>query len=184
MRDLTELGLEPYDRRAPAFRPPTDAEVAAFESAFDVRLPDEYVRFLRSFNGGRRPRVSAFTTANGYTTEIDRFCYLLPEDPKRLDRKHHPKGWEFGNLWAETRELRAAVRRNLKLDGLDDVRGQLTERVVPFAVDTGGASMFVFDLRTSAPGVCLAVASRGFALVPLADSFEAFIDSLQEFRDE
>jgi hypothetical protein len=163
MRDLSLLGLKPFSRREPAFRAPTDAEVAAFEAAFDARLPAEYVEFLRQFNGGRHPDVCAFTTKSGYTTAIDRFHYLLPEDPKRVDKKHHPCGWESGNLWAETRELRAAVRRNSKLEGLDDVRDQLTDRVVPFGIDNGGASLFVFDLRVSPPAVCLAVASRGFA---------------------
>ena len=184
MRNPAELGLQPYSRREPALRPPTDEEVAAFESSFDMRLPQEYVEFLRKFNGARYPKLSAFTTASGYTTVIDRFYYLLPENPERVDRKHHPNGWEFGNLWAETRELRAAIKRSDGFKGLADVREDITERVVPFGIDSGGASQFVFDLRVSSRRVCLAVASRGFALVPLADSFAAFIDSLHEFEDE
>jgi hypothetical protein len=181
MRELSQLGIKPYSRREPAFRPPTNREVAEFEGVFDARLPEAYIGFLRQFNGGRHPEISAFTTASGYTTVIDRFHYLLPEKPGAASQGG---GWEYGNLWAETRQLRAAVRQNGELSGLEDVRDQLTDRVVPFAIDNGGASQFVFDLRQSPAPVCLAVASRGFSLVALADSFAEFIDGLQAFVEE
>jgi hypothetical protein len=182
MRDLFELGVKPYKRNEPAFRPPTDEEIAGFEKHFGVRLPDDYVWFIRTFNGGRAGAVDTFTTGNGYPCSVGRFFYLLPEDPSRLDKVHHPNGWEFGNLWAETRSIREAVGRNRALGGLEDVSGQLTEAIVPFASDTGNASCFVFDFREKSPPVCLAVASRGFSLVKLADSFGEFVDGLREVR--
>src|SRR5262245_11506275 len=105
MRDLNELGLRPLNRREGQLPHPPDEEIVRFEEALRLKLPADYVAFLRQFNGAR-PTTNAFTTASGYTCAVGTFFYLLPETPERLpDKQFHPNGWEFNNLWAETRSI-------------------------------------------------------------------------------
>ena len=175
MRDLSDLRIKPLRRREGSFRSPTISEISNFEMTFGVRLPADYVAFLNRFNGGV-PEKNTFDTASGYSTNVGRFFFLLPETHGGVDKRSRADSY---NVWSETRRLRMAVGLNIGLVGLADVRDQMTDRIVSFAIDNGNASMFVFDYRTSQPKVCLAVASRGFSLIPLAESFSHFIDNLR-----
>ena len=180
MRDLNELGIRPPVKTG-LLRPPTSAEIQAFEDHFGVRLPGDYLAFLQGQNGGI-PTACWFTSESGYRSCIGSFHYLLPEDPQRLDLLHDPNGWEFGNVWAETRELRKTIRA--VMERLAAVRDISTEQVIPFAADNGNASIFAFDVRKNPPSVCMIVVEDGFRIVPLTDSFSSLIDLLQEDEGE
>jgi hypothetical protein len=176
MRDLIELGMKP-PRQLGEFKPPSGEQVRSFERHFNVSLPADYLAFLGQFNGGR-PTASWFATKSGYRSCIGSFNYLLPEDPQRLDPVHHPDGWEFGNIWAETRELRKTILR--VMEELPVVKEISTADVIPFARDNGNSSVFAFDVRKNSPTVCLIVVSDGFRIVPLMETFGDFIDQLYE----
>jgi hypothetical protein len=176
MHDLHELGIEPPGRCG-LLRPPTEDEIRDFERHFGVRLARDYVDFLSAHNGGR-PKLNSFKTKSGYLCGIGSFHYLLPEDPLRQDLVHHPNGWEFGNLWAETRELQNMIRRWSR--EMPTVREVSTDQVVPFAYDTGNAKAFAFDLRYDPHPVCMVIVDDRFRVSILAGSFTEFVDQLYE----
>jgi hypothetical protein len=157
MRDVAELQFGPYGSGRP-YPPPSLESIGEYEDHFHVRLPPSYVAFLRVANGGAA-KVNAVRLGNDYV-RVNDFYGLGSRE--RGEHRAPIDGWDYGNLWAETR-----VRGNL-----------LGERTVPIG-ESGGADIFFLDCRhTPAPVRLLDGSTR--EIRDVAPSFDAFVDALTE----
>ena len=77
MRELTELSIKPIGNHRP-FRFPTDDNIREFEKVFGVKLPDDYIQFLRFKNDGT-PKMNFLNAGKGYTLN-DFFGLGDPQD--------------------------------------------------------------------------------------------------------
>ena len=162
MRDLEELGIVP--RRKNPYPPATDEQVEAFEAAFGVTLPDDFVAFLKAANGGRPTLSSAYQDPAGGTGEVDDFHGLGPRAADEAVAAADPDDWDVGDLWGETR-----------------VRREYLGRGVPFGRD-GGDNPFFLDFACDPPCVSrYAIATR--TIHRIAPSFSAFLDLLRPASD-
>ncbi len=150
MRDLTELNINDGGKRVnrPA---PTDAVIVEFQRTFGIVLPTDYLQLLRHSNGGH-PEL----------------CSLVPEgrnDDYRcsVNHFHHLSD---DRTWSESLWLAMKTWRPL-----------LGDSALPFAED-GGGNPFFLDMSVSPPAVKRCLHDENFAIVPIARSFEAFIDAL------
>ncbi|WP_406700732.1 SMI1/KNR4 family protein [Singulisphaera sp. Ch08] len=150
MRDLNELNINEGGR--PVFRRvPTDEEIGAFESHFNLRLPPDYVSFLKQTNGGH--------------PEIDSF---------------RPSGAEEDTLWSVNRFYHLSPEKD-DLEGLWRAKGEwqgvLGDRVVPIANDSGG-NQILLDYSSGSPTVGLCIHDDDFRMLHLSDTFSSFLDML------
>ena len=160
MRDLTQLGFRRYGGRP--FPPFSDEMLHTFEAAFGVKLPDEYVQFLRFYNGGTLA-MSAYDDPAMGEGEFNDFYGL---GNRESDDKAAAAGkWEYGNLWEETRIFRTYL---------------LSGRGVPFAQDGGSNQLYLDFSDVGAPINRLIVATK--KSYPIATDFGTFVDMLHEYR--
>ena len=155
MRDPRELRIRRLEDDS--HPPPTDAEVKRFEKHFKVTLPPDYVRFLRLVNGGS-PDVGRFKVGKRDEWAIDSFFYLAREQGPDED---DPDGWEYENLWAETRIWRPLLGKS----------------TVPIAGD-GFGNVILLNFADKPPSICVADHEAGNKLIPVARDFAAFLDML------
>lgn len=157
MRDLMELGLKKYGNRP--FPPFSDAQLREFEASFGVKLPADYISFLRFANGGTS-RLSVYDDPAMEWGEINDFYGLGRREGDEAAAKEGK--WETGNLWGETRAFKIHLQQ---------------DRAVPFGRDGGGNRLFI-NFRQADCGVSrLIVATRKDYRI--AASFEEFIDMLR-----
>jgi hypothetical protein len=150
MRDFAELNINEGGRRV--LRPaPSDALIAAFQARFNVVLPEEYVRLLRHSNGGH--------------PELDSIHPVGRTDDYRCSVNH------FFHLSGDTQSVQSLWH------AMEEWRPILGDGSIPFAED-GGGNPFFLDLGAAPPRVCWCTHDEGFRVVPIADSFESFIDGL------
>jgi hypothetical protein len=155
MRDLNELNMneggQPVTRQ-----PPTDAQVADFDSHFGVILPKEYVAFLRHSNGGH-PEQNSFRP-KGLVEDVrwgvNRF-YHLSQDQNDLE-----------GLWGAATEWRQVIAGN----------------TIPIGND-GGGNQLLLSFDHAPPSVEICIHDENMRLIHVADSFGEFIDMLTEDPD-
>ncbi len=150
MRNLSELNINEGGRgvNRPA---PSDETVSAFQSHFNLTLPEDYLRLLRYSNGGH-PELDSIQPVGrpeAARWAVNRF-YHLDED------KTSPT-----SLWVAMERWRAILGKN----------------ALPFAAD-GGGNQFFLDLNASPPAVKVCLHDDNFSKVNVAFSFEAFVDGL------
>lgn len=150
MRNLEELNINEGGR--PVSRPqPSEKDITAFQDHFGHALPVEYMRLLRFANGGY--------------PELDSFV---------------PKGADKSNRWAVNFFYRLESDKN-DMAGLwnavEDWGAVLGKSRLPIACDSGG-NQIVLNLEASPAKVELCIHDEGFRIVPVADSFEQFLDLL------
>lgn len=151
MRNLEELNINEGGQRVNR-APPTAEVIAAFESEFDVSLPQDYLALLTHSNGGH-PELDMIVPAGRLDLAergVDRF-YYLNEDREGAS-----------SLWAATTAWRSILKT----------------KMIPIAVD-GGGNPFVLDLAVAPAKVLACLHDEGFSLVEMASSFEEFIDNLE-----
>ena len=154
MRDLRELqigGDEHFVRPTP-----TEAAFSSFQSRFGVKLPDDYIRFLRFSNGGY-PKLDTIELTNqpGACRWTIHHFYYLDSDIDSL-----------GCIWRATQEWRPILGKH----------------ALPIAEDAFG-NLFYLDLSTTPASVNLCVHDDAFEIIELAHSFEAFIDCLKAAKE-
>jgi len=114
MRDLGELNMNEGGR--PVRRsPPTDFQISEFEVHFAVKLPGDYLTFLRQSNGGN-PELGAYQPkglVQPVLCGVDRF-YFLSDDHQDLE-----------GVWQATREWRTALGKNIVAIGSDGGGNQI-----------------------------------------------------------
>jgi hypothetical protein len=137
------------------------ANVRAFEKHFGVRLPDDYVAFLHSCNGGWLD-ARYFTDPRGAISEINDLYGLGTPQDDAAAREKDASSWHFGNLWGEMRVYGPA----------------LGEGRLPVARD-GGDNQLYLNLNTDPPSVWRYVVATQthYAIAP---SIEAFLDMLRK----
>lgn len=155
MRDLRELNINEGGRLV-GRATPSIAELREFESAFGVKLPDEYVSLLQYSNGGH-PELNSFR-AQGAEGDplwgVNRF-YHLTGDKSDLE-----------GLWRASKEWQPVT----------------SKKHVPVAND-GGGNQILLSYESTPPSVKLCLHNQGFRLLHVADSFGQFIDLLAEDPD-
>lgn len=159
MRDVGELGIRWFDDPPPG--PPTGSELAAFEKKFGVKLPEDYLAFLRRANGGS-PTLRRFN-ADGEEWSIEEFYRLAPPRlPTREDvGLAADDEFDFGNLWHET----------------EDLRERVGGRLVPIASDAFG-NIFALDCRASSAPVVVVDFGDNRRQRHIADAFSEFLSLL------
>lgn len=154
MRALSELKIT-HDQSFPLKA--KERAILQFEAAFEVVLPDDYKKFLKTFNGGE-PNICRFKFSTNDESWVNAFFGLgrsrKQPPPESLD-------WDFNNLWDETH----IARRNIG------------SPIIPFAIDPMG-DYLVLDCRKPRGPVFLALHENRYKLIRLAQSFSIFIDNL------
>lgn len=155
MRDLRELNLNDYGD--PVTRDAPDVRVLSeIESKLGHRLPQEYIEFLQFSNGGQ-PELNCLTLHDGTGTSM-----------WTIDEFYHVSGGTDDDCDM------ASV--------FDDYRQFLEKDCLPIACDEGG-NQYVLDFSTSPPSIKISIHDESFRLIPVASSFEQFIDLLDEGTD-
>jgi hypothetical protein len=158
VRDLFELGINEGKRPVTAGplvirSAPTQAQIRAFESRFDVKLPDDYLSFLRFSNGGH-PKCGSFESPSGDEPSfwtINLFYHL--EDERD----------DLEGLWGAT----------------DEWQPFLPPKTIPIG-DDGCGNQIALSCETGSVHLCL---HEGMHLIPIASSFSDFLDLLHFHRD-
>lgn len=151
MRDLAELKFNEGGERVNR-APPSEDVIAAFERAYGVVLPADYVSLLMHSNGGH-PEVDTIAPMGRTdiaSTAVSRFFFLTE------DRENQ------GGLWGAVRMMGSI----------------LGEKQIPFASD-GGGNPFVLDMTTTPPMVWKCIVDERYARRDVASSFTDFIDRLE-----
>lgn len=155
MRDLHELNINEMGR--PVSRPaPTETELSDLESALGVSLPDAYKALLQTANGGH-PELNTFVPEGadpGSRWSVDVFYYLSSDKTGE------------GNVWRT----------------LDEHQQVLRIGCLPVARDEGG-NQVIMDLADSPPSVKMAIHDGRFREIPVAKSFDGFLDLLSTDPD-
>jgi hypothetical protein len=155
MRNLSELKMNEGGRvvSRPA---PSDEMVAAFQSRYDITIPEDYQAFLRHSNGGHPAldSIEPIGRPGAARWSVNRF-YFLDADMTSVE-----------SLWRS----------------METWRPILGERVLPVASDSGGNQFFI-DLQSSTSAVKVCVHDENYAIVDIAPSFQAFIDGLSTDPD-
>ena len=166
MRDLHELKLSVYGEPVTT-PPPTADQLSLVERLIGAKLPAAYVEFLRFSNGGY-PQLRTFyveVEEKGYreTWSISSFFSITSDDLLTEDTEEVP--WNYWHRWDEA-----------------------PREVLPIACTAFG-DLICLDLTPEGNGRVVLWAhevpewARGTlpaadVLLPVAPSFEAFIDSL------
>src|SRR5579871_6743623 len=108
MRDLNELNVNEGGRPVTR-KPPTDTQIADFQSHFGIVLPNEYLVFLHHSNGGHPERNSL--KPKGRVADV--FCGV-----SRFYHLNHDKD-DLEGLWAATRDWRRVLSGNVVPIGND-----------------------------------------------------------------
>src|SRR5262245_6053798 len=161
MRSASELGIRSYGKHRP-YRAPTVENLHAFEERFSLRLPPDYVQFLKTVNGGAPTLVLAGDVG------VNDFFGLGSAEPLPLASTE--AGWDHGNLWAETRVFRHIFTE----------LGIPTNRHVPIARD-GGGGRWLIDCTTPAGAIDF-VTMESRRLRRCFESFAEFMDAFQPGR--
>jgi hypothetical protein len=156
MRNLLELGMDEGQRPVTAGKlikrqPPTREQIQRFESAFQIKLPQDYVSFLRFTNGGH-PSCGSFTPPNmkqPAAWDVNLF-FFLDDDTSAVT-----------GLWCRTRAWQDCV----------------TPNEIPIANDPCG-DVIVLSYDEDVPSVKLYV-HEGQYYLNVANSFSDFIDMLR-----
>ena len=153
MRDLSELNIN--EGGSPVTRPrPAPSQIAFVEDLVGAELPSSYIALLMFSNGGC-PELDTFyvETVEGSRQPwaIDRFFHVFSD----LDSTENVV-WSYRHRWSSARRA-----------------------ILPIGRD-GGGNLICLDLTEPAAGrVVLWVHDvPGYLLLPVADSFEEFIDAL------
>jgi len=146
MRRLNELNID-----SSKLDGPNAHEIDDFENWFGVKLPLDYIGFLRFSNGG--------------SPEVDTFVYRVGEDEgegavSTFFSLTSDKDDTYG-IWYCT--------------GL--IESVLGFKCVAIA-ENGGGDMIFLDMRDKPPSVKILYRSSGNSTPEIADTFEDFIDSL------
>lgn len=149
MRNLIELNLNEggeFVRRMA----PSNEEINNFEKLLGVKLPEDYLEFLRFSNGGH--------------PELDSF---LPENA------------DADNRWAINRfySLGAGYEPEDLKFVYDNWKSILGERCFPIAADGGGNQLYLDMANGGCVGIC--IHDQGFKRRLAAESFSEFIDKLE-----
>ena len=161
MRSPSELGIRSYGKRRP-YAAPSPENLHAFEERYSLRLPSDYVQFLRTVNGG------APTLDRAGDLGVNDFFGLGPAEPMTVSPPEG--GWDHGNLWAETRVFRHFFAE----------LGIPTDSRVPIARD-GGGGLWLIDCKTPAGAVDF-VTMESRRLRRCSESFAEFLDGFQPRR--
>lgn len=128
---------------------PADRDFHRLEALAQVTLPGSYKALLRFANGGH-PELSTFVVDNqGSEWSVSRFFRVSSDDGPN------------SVFWA-----------------LSTHSTVLPARRLPIGQD-GGGNLFVLNFDTNPPSVVVVVHDEGFREIPLASSFERFIDGLE-----
>ena len=150
MRDLRELNIQPLYGQVNV--PPTESSIAEFERTYALQLPEDYLAFLRLFNGGH------------------------PElDTVLLDEIEVGAGWAVNHFFSLDEEKAPYISLWW---GIEMHRPTLGPSALPFAED-GGSNVFFLDVTESPAPVMISVWDRRFDPYVIMPTFEAFIDALQ-----
>lgn len=152
MRDLNELNINEGGK--PVTRPqPTPSQIAFIENLVGAKLPSSYIAFLMFSNGGCPELDTFYIEAEGSRQEwaADRFFHVSSDSDST-----ESVVWNYQHRWSGAKR-----------------------EILPIARD-GGGNLICLDLTE--PGsdrVVLWVHDvPGQPLLPVADSFEEFIDLL------
>lgn len=151
MRNLAELNINEGGRLVRR-APPTERAITEVENLLGYRLPLEYVQLLRHANGGHPELDSLLPGEKGKDADWV-VAWFLHIDESTMA---HP-----ANLWAAIYAWRPI----------------LGEKALPIALDPFG-NVFFMNMNESPPGVHACIHDEEFRTVPVAPSFESFIDSL------
>jgi len=156
MRDLTEIGLN-YSGQPVTTPPPTSHQIEVVESLVGVSLPASYRAFLQFSNGGH-PEFDLYEVDKGtyrYGWTINNFFHMCSDTDTTND---------VGDVvWNYHHRFPGAPRE-----------------LLPVARDVGG-NLFCLDLTQDGKGrVIVQVHDEpGFPYIPLAASFDEFINGLK-----
>ena len=152
MRNLGELNLQ--ENGEPVDRPePTSPQVSFIEELVGRVLPQSYLQFLKYSNGGQPEQDTFYFTYNDEQQEwaVDTFFHISSDTGS-----FNNVVWEYRNRWNDA-----------------------PRSFLPIAAD-GSGNLICLDL--SEPGSSKVVLwvhdDPELPLLPVADSFEEFIDSL------
>lgn len=151
MRDIKELKISGNYQTLP-----TDQQFELVEKLVGAQLPESYKSFLRTVNGGK-PQLNSFLSefeGNEQRWTIDRFLHLAATTEDTSDSEDV--------VWVYQQ------------------RGSKTAReLLPVIVDNEG-SYYCLDLGQEFYGrlVLLSRQEPEFSFLPIADSFEQFVDGL------
>jgi hypothetical protein len=157
MRDLNELNINEGGK--PVTRPrPTPDQISFVEDLVGTKLPPSYIAFLMFSNGGH-PELDTFRfEAQGFLQEwgVDVFFYISSD----IDSTENIV-WNYEHRWSDA-----------------------PKGILPIA-DDGGGNLICLDLTEPGSGkVVLWIHDvPDQTLLPIADSFEEFIDLLVENPD-
>ena len=154
MRDLRELNLNEGGRPVTR-KPPSDAQIAAFQSHFGIVLPEDYIVFLRHSNGGH-PERDAFRP-KGLVDGLFGVAYFYRLNDDQAD---------VSGVWAATTAWRNALSANVAAIG-----------------DDGGGNQILLCFDGNSASVKLCIHDEAMRLIHVADSFSEFIDMLREDPD-
>ena len=165
MTELRDWGFKPIiDREIP---PPSEERIQKFEKSCRVKLPEDYLSFLKEFNGAQSENRSL--DCNGHSYCVERFLCLLDRDV--AERRNDISWFEIGmNI--------AYICERLTDDG--DAYGV---KLVPIA-DLFLGDLVCLDFRKDPdnPSVCVWNHEESDDFVPVtykvADSFTEFLNML------
>jgi hypothetical protein len=159
MKDLRSLGIKPFGKQRP-FPKVSEEAIREFEKAFNVVLPDSYLKLLRFANGGSLELCEYDDPVTSGIGGINDFYGV--GDRKENEKAEAMGKWEYGNLWGETMAFKKYM---------------LAQGGIPFARD-GGDNQLFFDYRELSPPCISRFILSGRTAYRLAESFDAFVDML------
>ena len=155
MRDFNEININ--EGGVPINRPaPCDEEIQDFEKKFNIKLPDDYIKLLKYANGGH-PQLDSFLVKDqdeNNRWSVDKFYHL----DSNINAIY--------NLWKMNEEWQKVLGKN----------------AITIAIDGGGNQIFL-DIKSSDHSIMLCIHDENYKIIEVADSFEEFIDRLEEHPD-
>lgn len=133
-------------------------ELAKAQAHLGVFLPADYTDLVLKHDGGSNPDECSFEYAVDGRTRVGNFGVLL--------------------------SLRQSSSENV-FETIENLAEQLPKGVIPI-MDTGSGDFVCFDYRAGAPTVVYFAHERADdkAVIPLANSFGEFVESLREPADD
>lgn len=151
MRDIKELNISGNYEAAP-----TDQQLELVEKLIGAKLPESYRNFLHRVNGGK-PQLNSFLSefeGNEQRWTMDRFLHLAATAAATNDSEDV--------VWAYQQQNNKTARE-----------------LLPVILDNEG-NYYCLDLGQEFYGrlVLLSRQEPEFSFLPIADSFEQFVDGL------